>query len=209
MSIGIGKDVFVVTNKPAKYSAIFSQRSMTTRRVNSIMTLRTPSASLPLVVVLVSYRSKSCFLSSSSNVLGQRYNKVQNWAKAGSGSGTVTILLKLVFRVKFQCSERTDCACTLSDPASFNPKQGHEFFFIVAVKFSGSPEFTLELILVSEVDQFVESNVKAHIIIAAWRASPTLLVMQESFVDSPHSRESIIGIGHPVCQKRTDGANHG
>ena len=103
----------------------------------------------------------------------------------------------------------TDCACALSDPASFNPKQGHEFFFIVAVKFSGSPEFTLELILVSEVDQFVESNVKAHIIIAAWRASPTLLVMQESFVDSPHSRESIIGIGRPVCQKRTDGANHG
>lgn len=72
---------------------------------------------------------------------------------------------------------RTDCACALSDPASFNPKQGHELFFIFAMKSSGSPEFTLELVLVSEVDQFVESNMKAHIIIAARRASPTLLVM--------------------------------
>jgi hypothetical protein len=78
---------------------------------------------------------------------------------------------------KFQCSEQTDCACALSDPASFNPKQGHELFFIFAVKSSGSPKLALELILVSEIDQLVESNVKAHIIIAAWRASPTLLVM--------------------------------
>jgi hypothetical protein len=89
------------------------------------------------------------------------YSMVQNWDAAGSG--TITICYRMspnLFCGRDNKEYRPYSASTLSDSTNSEAVQSFQLIGVVAVELTRPPNFTLQLVIMREIYQFVKCNMK-------------------------------------------------